>query len=155
MLQLEKFQLRINDKVFEAEPPSTTSLSAEDKLPGSTEQIKKFEDVRAMIGALHSSLHVEEYQLEVEQDLVRRLEDINAELTPLEKVNVRIEAALKDSDDLVRDRGATQPPQDFLRIKKFFAFWGLVLPYCRRPVKTVFCCGIQTKLPSLVGETDT
>lgn len=87
LLQLDSFQLRINDQVFVAEPPAHPSLSPEgtDPTPLTVEGIRKFEDVQAMIGALHGSLHVEEYQHKVEQELVRRLEHINAELGPLEE----------------------------------------------------------------------
>lgn len=51
------------------------------------EDVHKFDDVKATLSQLYSTLNIEEYQLKKEQELIQRLEDLKVELQPLEKVS--------------------------------------------------------------------
>jgi len=72
----QKFVLSINDSDYEVTPPQLESLSKED--------LRKISDVKLLVSQLYEALHIEEYQLAREQELVRELEDLQKELEPLE-----------------------------------------------------------------------
>ena len=57
-------------------PPQLESLSKED--------LRKISDVKLLVSQLYEALHIEEYQLAREQELIRELEELQAELEPLE-----------------------------------------------------------------------
>merc|ERR1712223_107739 len=65
-----------------ATPPfqssSTSSLVVDDEM-------KRMGDVRALVGQLYEALHIEEYQAQQEQRLVRELEALKDDLAPLEE----------------------------------------------------------------------
>jgi len=72
----QKFLLSINDSEYLVSPPQLESLSKED--------LRKISDVKLLVSQLYEALHIEEYQLAREQELVRELEDLQKELEPLE-----------------------------------------------------------------------
>jgi len=82
-LMQSDFDLVINDVTFRvATPPfqssSTSSLVVDDEM-------KRMGDVRALVGQLYEALHIEEYQAQQEQRLVRELEAMKDDLVPLEE----------------------------------------------------------------------
>ena len=72
----QKFLLKINDCEYLVSPPQLESLSKED--------LRKISDVKLLVSQLYEALHIEEYQLAREQELVRELEELQKELEPLE-----------------------------------------------------------------------
>ena len=51
-----------------------------------SEDARTMADVKSMIYQLYSTLHVEQHQLEKEQDLRGQLENLKVEIEPMEKV---------------------------------------------------------------------
>ncbi|KAL5019214.1 hypothetical protein ScPMuIL_004936 [Solemya velum] len=77
ILLKSKFKLVVNNQEYYISPPEHKSLSDED--------LEKMSDVKLMIGQLYSHLNVEEYQLEQQQRIQKRLEDLQEQIAPLEK----------------------------------------------------------------------
>jgi len=73
----DKFILHINDSEYIVCPPQLESLSKED--------LRKISDVKLLVSQLYEALHIEEYQLAREQELVKELEDLQKSLEPLEQ----------------------------------------------------------------------
>lgn len=59
--------------------------SVADLLPH--EDAERLNDVKFLVQQLYSTLCIEEYQLSKERELTGRLEDLNSQLQPLEKVS--------------------------------------------------------------------
>lgn len=50
------------------------------------EEAERLNDVKLLVQQLYTTLHIEEHQLSKERELIGRLEDLNSQLRPLEKV---------------------------------------------------------------------
>lgn len=50
------------------------------------EEVERLNDVKLLVQQLYSTLRIEEHQLTKERELIGRLEDLNSQLQPLEKV---------------------------------------------------------------------
>ncbi|XP_055385258.1 calcium uniporter protein, mitochondrial isoform X2 [Condylostylus longicornis] len=72
----EPFILHINDKRYDVVPPPRDRINMED--------LNKIGDVRALVAQLYEALHVGEYHIRKEKELLERLEDLKYKLTPLE-----------------------------------------------------------------------
>ncbi|XP_076020715.1 calcium uniporter protein, mitochondrial isoform X2 [Genypterus blacodes] len=78
ILLLDDFKLVINDTTHLVRPPRR------DLLPH--EEADRLNDVKFLVQQLYTTLRIEEHQLCKERDLTGRLEDLNSQLRPLEKV---------------------------------------------------------------------
>ncbi|XP_039624849.1 calcium uniporter protein, mitochondrial [Polypterus senegalus] len=78
ILLLDDFNLVINDTTYLVRPPKRDLMSNED-----TETMN---DVKRLVQQLYTTLHIEEHQLQKERELIGRLENLNSQLLPLEKV---------------------------------------------------------------------
>ncbi|XP_051504930.1 calcium uniporter protein, mitochondrial-like isoform X1 [Myxocyprinus asiaticus] len=78
ILLLDNFNLVINDTTHLVEPPRR------DLLPH--EEAERLNDVKFLVQQLYTTLRIEEHQLSKERELTGRLEDLNSQLRPLEKV---------------------------------------------------------------------
>ncbi|XP_017468936.1 PREDICTED: uncharacterized protein LOC108360945 isoform X2 [Rhagoletis zephyria] len=72
----EPFWLQINDNKYEVIPPKRKKLDSED--------LKRLSDVRTLVAQLYEALHVGEYHLHKEQELVKKIENLKFEISPLE-----------------------------------------------------------------------
>merc|ERR1711976_993631 len=81
-LMKSDFDLVINDFVYRVQPPPFEVSSGLSTLDDN--EVKRMGDVRALVGELYEALHVEEYQAQQEQKLVRELGAMRDELAPLE-----------------------------------------------------------------------
>ncbi|GFO18531.1 mitochondrial calcium uniporter protein [Plakobranchus ocellatus] len=77
VLMRSEFNISINDQKYHVSPPVIFPLSHEDA--------QTLTDVKLLVSQLYSTLHVENYQLEREQELRKRLEDLNMQIAPMEK----------------------------------------------------------------------
>lgn len=50
------------------------------------EEAERLNDVKLLVQQLYTTLRIEEHQLSKERELIGRLEDLNSQLRPLEKV---------------------------------------------------------------------
>lgn len=50
------------------------------------EEAERLNDVKFLVQQLYTTLRIEEHQLTKERELIGRLEDLNSQLRPLEKV---------------------------------------------------------------------
>lgn len=50
------------------------------------EELDRLNDVKFLVQQLYTTLRIEEHQLSKERELIGRLEDLNSQLRPLEKV---------------------------------------------------------------------
>ncbi|KAJ7987418.1 hypothetical protein DPEC_G00326280 [Dallia pectoralis] len=78
ILLLDDFKLVINDVAHLVRPPRR------DLLPH--EEAERLNDVKYLVQQLYTTLRIEEHQLSKEKELVVRLEELNSQLRPLEKV---------------------------------------------------------------------
>uniref|UniRef100_A0A3Q0RWN2 Calcium uniporter protein n=1 Tax=Amphilophus citrinellus TaxID=61819 RepID=A0A3Q0RWN2_AMPCI len=77
ILLLDDFKLVINDTTHLVRPPRRL-------LPH--EEAERLNDVKFLVQQLYTTLRIEEHQLSKERELIGRLEDLNSQLRPLEKV---------------------------------------------------------------------
>jgi hypothetical protein len=89
LLQLRKFSLRINDKYYSIEVPPI--LSSEEERIESSERLTILDDVKHKISALYSALQIDEFKLSREQLLIRKLEEVEIQLKPLDEIRIIIE----------------------------------------------------------------
>jgi len=82
-LMKSDFDLVINDFAHRVQPPPF-EVGAGLNTPLDDDEVRRLGDVRALVGELYEALHVEEYQAQQEQKLVRELEAMRDELAPLE-----------------------------------------------------------------------
>lgn len=103
LLQTLSFDLVINDHPFRVIPPAQDEIaSAAVAGLGSAEEMQRLGDVRALVGQLYEALNVEEHQAQQEQRLIREIEDLQAELAPLEQRRQQLaELADKRSNNLI------------------------------------------------------
>ncbi|KAA0717575.1 Calcium uniporter protein, mitochondrial [Triplophysa tibetana] len=78
ILLLDNFKLVINDTSYEVQPPRRDLLPREDG--------DRLNDVKLLVQQLYTTLHIEGHQMNKERELIGRLEDLNSQLLPLEKV---------------------------------------------------------------------
>lgn len=102
---MDSFKLVINDTTHLVQPPRKGECpllhfgslfakhrrvfdillaSIADLLPH--EDTERLNDVKLLVQQLYSALRIEEHQLTKERELIGRLEDLNSQLQPLEKV---------------------------------------------------------------------
>uniref|UniRef100_A0A0K8VE55 Calcium uniporter protein, mitochondrial n=2 Tax=Bactrocera latifrons TaxID=174628 RepID=A0A0K8VE55_BACLA len=72
----EPFWLQINDNKYEVIPPKRKKIDSED--------LKRLSDVRTLVAQLYEALHVGEYHLHKEHELVKKIENLKFEIAPLE-----------------------------------------------------------------------
>uniref|UniRef100_W8BKR8 Calcium uniporter protein n=1 Tax=Ceratitis capitata TaxID=7213 RepID=W8BKR8_CERCA len=72
----EPFWLQINDNKYEVNPPKRKKMDSED--------LQRLSDVRTLVAQLYEALHVGEYHLHKEQELVKKIENLKFEISPLE-----------------------------------------------------------------------
>ncbi|XP_049314106.1 uncharacterized protein LOC105227159 isoform X1 [Bactrocera dorsalis] len=72
----EPFWLQINDNKYEVIPPKRKKIDSED--------LKRLSDVRTLVAQLYEALHVGEYHLHKEHELVKKIENLKFEISPLE-----------------------------------------------------------------------
>ncbi|XP_018426899.1 PREDICTED: calcium uniporter protein, mitochondrial [Nanorana parkeri] len=82
VLLLDDFKLTINDRNYHVRPPKQELLSHEDATT--------MNDLKTLVQQLYSSMRIEEHQLSKEQELFCRLEALQEQLEPLEKVRLQI-----------------------------------------------------------------
>ncbi|XP_030835640.1 calcium uniporter protein, mitochondrial [Strongylocentrotus purpuratus] len=87
VLMRNPFSLRINEDTYRVDPPELDKLISEDA--------KTLDDVKSMIYQLYSTLHVEEHQLEKEKVLRGKLELLQEELDPLERLKMDLDMKAK------------------------------------------------------------
>lgn len=92
VLMRSEFNISINDQKYHVSPPVIYPLTNEDA--------QTLTDVKLLVSQLYSTLHVEDYQLERERELRKRLEDLEMEIAPLEKTRVNL--FLKANDNTNR-----------------------------------------------------
>ncbi|XP_047459528.1 calcium uniporter protein, mitochondrial [Mugil cephalus] len=78
ILLLDDFKLVINDTTHLVRPPRREMLPHE--------EAERLNDVKFLVQQLYTTLRIEEHQLSKERELIGRLEDLNSQLRPLEKV---------------------------------------------------------------------
>ncbi|XP_071754058.1 calcium uniporter protein, mitochondrial isoform X1 [Centroberyx gerrardi] len=78
ILLLDDFKLVINDTAHLVRPPRRELLAHE--------EAERLNDVKFLVQQLYTTLRIEEHQLSKERELIGRLEDLNSQLRPLEKV---------------------------------------------------------------------
>ncbi|XP_035256466.1 calcium uniporter protein, mitochondrial [Anguilla anguilla] len=78
ILLLDDFKLVINDTTHLVRPPRRDLLAHE--------EAERLNDVKLLVQQLYTTLRIEEHQLGKERELIGRLEDLNSQLLPLEKV---------------------------------------------------------------------
>ncbi|XP_016088412.1 calcium uniporter protein, mitochondrial-like isoform X2 [Sinocyclocheilus grahami] len=78
ILLMDSFKLVINDTTYLVQPPRR------DLLPH--EEAERLNDVKFLVQQLYTTLCIDEHQLTKERELIGRLEDLNSQLQPLEKV---------------------------------------------------------------------
>ncbi|KAM4592166.1 calcium uniporter protein, mitochondrial isoform 1-T1 [Odontesthes bonariensis] len=78
ILLLDDFKLVINDATHLVRPPRRELLPHE--------EAERLNDVKFLVQQLYTTLRIEEHQLSKERELIQRLEDLNSQLRPLEKV---------------------------------------------------------------------
>ncbi|XP_037908151.1 calcium uniporter protein, mitochondrial isoform X3 [Hermetia illucens] len=83
-LMNEPFWLHVNDKHYLVTPPDRERISSE--------ELTKLGDVRAMVAQLYEALHVGEYHVKKEKELIERLEELKYQLTPLEEKKQELDA---------------------------------------------------------------
>ncbi|XP_072565779.1 calcium uniporter protein, mitochondrial isoform X1 [Paramormyrops kingsleyae] len=78
ILLLDDFKLLINDAMHVVRPPRRELLAHE--------EAERLNDVKFLVQQLYTTLRIEEHQLTKERELIGRLEDLNSQLRPLEKI---------------------------------------------------------------------
>ncbi|XP_051897273.1 calcium uniporter protein, mitochondrial [Pristis pectinata] len=83
ILLLDDFKLVINDVAHYVQPPKREKLAHEDAT--------SMNDVKILVQQLFTTLRIEEHQLNKERELKRRVEELNAQIEPLEKVKLELD----------------------------------------------------------------
>ncbi|KAH7702833.1 Protein MCU-1 [Aphelenchoides avenae] len=96
LLQLQSFQLRINDRYYDVATPASVTKElqflehVQERLE-SGEKLNCLDDLKTKVAALYSVLNVDEFKLQREQALLANIEQVETDLRPLEEVRSRIE----------------------------------------------------------------
>ncbi|KAG8552007.1 hypothetical protein GDO81_004374 [Engystomops pustulosus] len=78
VLLLDDFKLSINDKIYDVRTPKRELLSHE--------HATTMDDVKHLVQQLHTSMHIKDFQVNREKELCSRLEQLQGQLEPHEKV---------------------------------------------------------------------
>ncbi|XP_058841158.1 calcium uniporter protein, mitochondrial-like isoform X1 [Acipenser ruthenus] len=78
ILLLDDFKLVINDTTHHVRPPKRDLLTHEDA--------ETLGDVKMLVQQLYTTLRIEEHQLHKERQLIGRLENLNSQILPFEKL---------------------------------------------------------------------
>ncbi|KAK6482182.1 calcium uniporter protein [Huso huso] len=78
ILLLDDFKLVINDTTHHVRPPKRDLLTHEDA--------ETLGDVKILVQQLYTTLRIEEHQLHKERQLIGRLENLNSQILPFEKL---------------------------------------------------------------------
>ncbi|XP_041124939.1 calcium uniporter protein, mitochondrial-like isoform X3 [Polyodon spathula] len=78
ILLLDDFKLVINDTTHHVRPPKRDHLAHEDA--------QTLGDVKMLVQQLYTTLRIEEHQLHKERQLIGRLENLNSQILPFEKL---------------------------------------------------------------------
>ncbi|TKR93057.1 hypothetical protein L596_007589 [Steinernema carpocapsae] len=130
LLQFETFRLRINDTFYDVDAPESESLESL-LLSNSSEKLKTLDDIKVSVASLHAVLNVEEFKLDRERTLLRRLEEAKVELNPLEEKKALIdEECEKRSERLLWGFFATMGVQTgiFARLTWWEYSWDIMEP---------------------------
>ncbi|KAK0425391.1 hypothetical protein QR680_009177 [Steinernema hermaphroditum] len=84
LLQFQNFRLRINDVFYDVEAPPCENLESV-LLSNSSEKLRTLDDIKVTVASLHAVLNVDEYKLDRERTLLKRLEETKVALKPLEE----------------------------------------------------------------------
>ncbi|TMW51477.1 hypothetical protein DOY81_003448 [Sarcophaga bullata] len=80
----EPFWIHINDQKYKVVPPKRERMQAED--------LKKLDDIKALVSQLYEALHVGEYHIQKELELTTKLEDLKYKISPLEREKSELSA---------------------------------------------------------------
>ncbi|XP_069741635.1 calcium uniporter protein, mitochondrial isoform X2 [Narcine bancroftii] len=83
ILLLDDFKLVINDVAHHVQPPKREKLGHEDA--------SSMNDVKMLVQQLFTTLRIEEHQLNKERELKTRVEELHAQIEPLEKVKLELD----------------------------------------------------------------
>ncbi|XP_069122759.1 calcium uniporter protein, mitochondrial-like [Argopecten irradians] len=83
VLMRQNFQISINDEVHQFSPPDYKALPSE--------HVAELSDMKSLISDLYCRLHIDQYQIEQEKQLIQQLEGLKSELAPLEKIRKDLE----------------------------------------------------------------
>lgn len=83
VLMRQNFQISINDEVHLFSPPDYKALPSE--------HVAELSDMKSLISDLYCRLHIDQYQIEQEKQLIQQLEGLKSELAPLEKIRKDLE----------------------------------------------------------------
>uniref|UniRef100_T1GS30 Calcium uniporter protein n=1 Tax=Megaselia scalaris TaxID=36166 RepID=T1GS30_MEGSC len=78
----EPFCIHINNSKYNVSPPEKQRISSED--------LSKLGNVRTLVAQLYEALHVGEYHIRKEKDLIQRLENLKHDITPLEEKRIEL-----------------------------------------------------------------
>ncbi|XP_063316127.1 calcium uniporter regulatory subunit MCUb, mitochondrial [Pelobates fuscus] len=84
LLLMNDFRLVINDSTYLVQPPPREILHTKDS--------SEMDAIKSLVHRLHTALHSEEHYLKKEQQLMRKLDDLNEQLRPLEQMKAEIMA---------------------------------------------------------------
>lgn len=80
------FRLRLNDQYFEVNTPQANAIDAR-RILESSDRLKGMDDLRSKIATLYAVLNVDDFKLERERNLLKRIEEVEQALRPLEIVS--------------------------------------------------------------------
>ncbi|KAI6174684.1 Calcium uniporter protein [Aphelenchoides bicaudatus] len=90
LMLMPHFRLRLNDQYYEVSTPQANAIDAR-KILESSEKLKSLDDLRAKIATLYAVLNVDDFKLEREKNLLKRIEEVEQSLRPLEIIRKTIE----------------------------------------------------------------
>ncbi|EDO31988.1 predicted protein [Nematostella vectensis] len=94
VLMKSNFKLVINDVEYDVKVPDTVAIAEDDQ--------RSLAHVKTLIHQLYSSMNIEEHQLQKEEKLLSKLEEIKADLQPMEKLKSELnDKAAKRANFLV------------------------------------------------------
>ncbi|XP_076818825.1 calcium uniporter protein, mitochondrial-like [Clavelina lepadiformis] len=74
----DRFILKINDKLYDVDPPQPEQVSSE--------SATTLDNTKILIAQLYNQLHIDQHQLAREQELISRLENLKSEVKPLSQL---------------------------------------------------------------------
>jgi len=90
LLLMPHFNLRINDQYFEVNTPQFDAIDAR-KVLESSDRLKSLDDIRSKIATLYAVLNVDDFKLERERKLLKKIEEVEEKLRPMEVKRKEIE----------------------------------------------------------------
>ncbi|XP_060635087.2 calcium uniporter regulatory subunit MCUb, mitochondrial [Anolis sagrei] len=86
VLLMNDFKLCMNGSEYNVHPPLKDKIS--------TEHATEMDDIKSLVHRLFAALHLEEYQMRRERELMQKMEVLKEELLPLEQMKAGINAAV-------------------------------------------------------------